>query len=128
MFDLTITNPYSLNASFEIIIMLLVAFILGYLFNSFSKPKMNNPNVDDTTSLESQIKVLNKRLHEVTEEKSALKKSLIVDYSTKIDKLKVRLSNTRVDLEKCLSSKAEDANAKPIVKTIRAIKPKAKLP
>ena len=125
MFYLTITKPYNLSdASIEILIMLLVAFILGYLLCYFILPTKKENNLDEAKSFEHQIKVLNERLNAANGDKVALKKSITIEYGTKLDKLKTKLDHARADLEKCLSSKADNTNLASLPKAALTVKKK----
>lgn len=117
MFKQAINTTYDLkDATLEIIIMLLVSFILGYLFRYLlSKKPGTKDESDEVINLSSKLEKMQKDLEIANFEKADLKKTLTLEFSTQIDELKAKLSSNRADLEQCLASKAA---LKPLSKEI----------
>jgi predicted flap endonuclease-1-like 5' DNA nuclease len=112
MFQHNLTSSYTLtDATIEIVVMLLVAFVLGYLLHYFSAKETSSTTYsEESLELLEQIKIIKMELKKCLEEKSAIKKSLTIEHGTQIDELKEKLSSTRADLENCLASKANTKN------------------
>ncbi|NUM32147.1 MAG: hypothetical protein HUU47_07460 [Bacteroidetes bacterium] len=106
MIDINFNNKYDIwDASFEIILMLAGAFIIGFLFSYFfykkriTKSEINKIETDE-------LKLLKKALENCINEKAEIKKTITIEYSEIIEDYKQKLLNAREDLEKCLADKA----------------------
>ncbi|MFM9945108.1 MAG: hypothetical protein ACKVQB_07710 [Bacteroidia bacterium] len=109
MFKQDVTTTYNLtDATYEIVIMLLVAFILGYFLRYFSAKKSTiTVHTDEAAGLLLQLGKTQTELEKSIQEKAELKKNLTLEYANQIEELKLKLNTSRVDLEQCLASKAE---------------------
>jgi len=110
------------DATLEIIIMLLIAFVLGYLFRYFMNKRTGSQdeiNNEETNDLQTQLTLAKNELAGSRVEHERLRKELIFEFHDEIDALKVRLEAARSDLENSLSQKATlepETNEKIIVK------------
>ena len=109
MFQQDVNTTYDLkDATYEIVIMLLVAFILGYLLRwVMSKKSTVMVHTDESSGLLVQLGKTQTELENCIQEKASLKKSLTVEFSGQIEELKSKLTTTRNDLEDCLAHKAK---------------------
>lgn len=103
MIDINFNNKYdSLDAGFEILIMLAVAFSLGYLLAYFIN---KNKKSEEVPNEKTELKLVKFALENCTNEKAEIKKNITIEYSAIIDEYKTKLKQTREDLERCLSQK-----------------------
>jgi predicted flap endonuclease-1-like 5' DNA nuclease len=103
------TSTYTFQeATLEIIIMLLVAFFLGYFLRYFmsSTAKKTDP-FSESNDLIKQLEIKQAEIDHLNLEKASIKKNVTLDFSTQIEELKIKLANSRLDLENCLKEKAE---------------------
>lgn len=108
MFKQDVTTTYNLeDATYEIVIMLVVAFTLGYFLRHFLQKKNTvvAENLENDHLSEELLKTRNE-LERSIKEKAELRKSLILEYATQIDDLKFKLQQSREDLEKSLIQRA----------------------
>ncbi len=108
MFKQDVTTTYNLeDATYEIVIMLVVAFTLGYFLRHFLQKKNTvvAENLENDNLSEELLKTRNE-LERSIKEKAELRKSLILEYATQIDDLKFKLQQSREDLEKSLIQRA----------------------
>lgn len=108
MFKQDVTTTYNLeDATYEIAIMLIVSFLLGYLLHYFMTKKSTvTEHTDEAAGLLTQLGKTQTELEKTIKEKAEIKKAITIEYSTQIDELKSKLTTARADLEKCLASKA----------------------
>ena len=105
MIDINLNNKYDVfDATSEIITMLVIAFVLGYLFSYFliKSKKEKNPE-----ALNNETKVLKKALENCMNEKAEIKKAVTLEYTEIIDEYKLKLHQSREDLENCLADKSD---------------------
>lgn len=107
MIDFNFNNKYdTTDATIEIIIMLLGAFVLGFLFSFFLK-KVSKPENDDIDkNIKNEVKLLKQALENCKNEKAEIKKNITIEYSDIIDDYKSKLNQAREDLENCLANKS----------------------
>ena len=112
MFNQKINSTYDLkDATIEIVIILLVSFLLGYLFRYFfTKKSVVIEPTDEAVGLRIQLGKMQMDLNNALREKADIKKSITIEYSYQIDELKAKLTNARADLEQCLAAKASAGN------------------
>lgn len=114
MFKQDVTTTYNLeDATYEIAIMLIVAFLLGYLLRYFmiKKPTVTVAT-DEAAGLLTQLGKTQTELEKTIKEKAEIKKTVTLEFSTQIEELKAKLSTARNDLEQCLASKAATISQK----------------
>ena len=111
MFNQDIRTTYDLkDATLEIIIMLLVAFLLGYLLHYFLSKKPESEIIEPTdNSVDIMLKLgkTQAELNTAIREKADIKKALSIEHNQKIEELRLKLANARADLDQCLASKAD---------------------
>ena len=115
MFQQDVNTTYDLkDATYEIVIMLLVAFILGYLLRwVMSKKSTVMVHTDEAAGLLVQLGKTQTELENCIQERATLKKSLTIEFSGQIEELKTKLTTTRNDLEDCLANKAKSSKKSP---------------
>ena len=103
MIDINFNNKYDpVDAGFEILIMLVVAFSLGYLLAHIIN---KNKKAEEIPNEKTELKLIKFALENCINEKSEIKKNIKIEYSAIIDEYKTKLNQAREDLERCLSQK-----------------------
>lgn len=104
MTDINFNNKYDIaDASFEIILMLAGAFIIGFFVSFFI---YKNRKTITPESNNDEKNVLKKALENCMNDKAEIKKNITLEYSEIVEDYKLKLQTAREDLEKCLADKA----------------------
>jgi len=120
MFQKDVTERYDLtDATLEIVIMLLVAFILGYLLRYFIDQRFRKAYMkkadDIKMGLEADLNKSRKELSDCIADNEKQRKELVFLHTGEINALKVKLETAqselqgiKTDLENCMAAKVDN--------------------